>query len=144
MATLPVSVGTAPVLPPEPIGWPLLPLPATDGTLGWPTLADSVRQTIEAILRTAPGEQLMRPTFGGGLGLMLNMPNTLATRARIQELVMQSLTLWEPRILLDRVDVDPSADGREVFVVIAYRLRRTSEAASLSVALPLGAGAGAG
>lgn len=144
MATLPAAAGTAPVLPPEPIGWPLLPLPAADGTLAWPSLADSVRQTIEAILRTAPGEQLMRPEFGGGLERMLNAPNTLSTRARIQERIRQSLTLWEPRILLDRVDVDPSADGREIFVVIAYRLQRTSEAASLSVRLPLGAAMGAG
>jgi len=144
MATLPVVPGTAPFLPPEPIGWPLLPVPAQDGRLAFPTLADSVRQTIEAILRTVPGEQLMRPEFGGGLERMLNAPNTLATRARIQERILQSLAQWEPRILLDRVDVDPSDDAREIIVLIAYRLRRTSEAASLSVRLPVGAVTGAG
>jgi phage baseplate assembly protein W len=144
MAAPPVAPGNAPVLPPEPIGWPLLPVPAADGTLAYPTLAESVRQTIEVILRTAPGEQLMRPGFGGGVERMLNAPNTLATRARIQGLVALSLTQWEPRILLDRVDVDSTADGREILVVIAYRLRRSSEAASVSVTLPVGAAAGAG
>jgi phage baseplate assembly protein W len=134
--------GSGPVLPPPPIGWPLLPVPAADGTLSFPSLADSVRQQIEVILRTAPGEQLMRPGFGAGLERMLEQPNTLATRARIQERITQSLTLWEPRILLDRVDVDPAADARELLVVIAYRLRRTSEPASLSVRMPIGGGAG--
>lgn len=143
MPPRPVLAGSAPALPPEPIGWPLLPVPAADGTLDYPSLADSVRQTIEAILRTAPGEQLMRPAFGAGLERMLEAPNTLATRARIQEQIMQSLNLWEPRILLDRVDVDPAADLREVLVVIAYRLRRTSETAALSVRMPLGAGGSA-
>lgn len=138
MSALP---GNAPVLPPPPIGWPLLPLPREDGTLGFPSLAESVRQQIEVILRTAPGEQLMRPDFGAGLERMLEQPNTLATRARIQERISQTLTLWETRILLDRVEVDPAQDQRELLVVIAYRLRRTSEAATLSVRLPLGAGA---
>jgi phage baseplate assembly protein W len=140
---LPVAPpGNSPVLPPPPIGWPLLPVPAADGTLSFPSLADSVRQQIEVILRTAPGDQLMRPDFGAGLERMLEQPNSLATRARIQERITDALSLWEPRILLDRVEVDSAANSRELLVVIAYRLRRTSEAASLSVRMPIGGGAG--
>lgn len=134
--------GNAPVLPRPPIGWPLLPMPSSDGTLAYPLLAESVRQQIEVILRTAPGELLMRPAFGGGLERMLEQPNTLATRARIQERILQSLATWEPRILVDRVDVESSTDARELLVVIAYRLRRTSEAAAISVSMPIGGGGG--
>lgn len=134
--------GNAPVLPRPPIGWPLLPVPSSDGTLAYPSLAESVRQQIEVILRTAPGELLMRHAFGGGLERMLEQPNTLATRARIQERILQSLATWEPRILVDRVDVESSTDARELLVVIAYRLRRTSEAAAISVSMPIGGGGG--
>ena len=84
-----------------PIGWPLLPLPDEDGRLGYPDLAESVRQTIRAILSTRPGEQLMRPDFGAGLELLLHEPNSIATRRRIRELVQSSLERWERRILLD-------------------------------------------
>lgn len=139
MAVLP---GSAPTLPLPPIGWPLLPVPAGDGTLAYPSLADSVRQQIEVILRTAPGEQLMRPDFGAGLERMLQQPNTLATRARVQERIAASLSRWEPRILVDRIDVDPATGGRELLVVIAYRLRRTSQAASVMVRMPLAGGGG--
>ena len=62
--------------PHPPIGWPLLSLPDDHGQLGYPDLAESVRQTIRAILLTRPGEQLMRPDFGAGLELLLHEPNS--------------------------------------------------------------------
>ena len=39
---------------PPPIGWPLLPLPGTDGRMRYPTYAQSVRQSIQVILRRGP------------------------------------------------------------------------------------------
>jgi len=108
------------------VGWPLLPLPDEHGLLAWPDADTSVRQTIEAILRTRPGEQLMRPRFGGGLEEFVHEQNTLVTRRRIQDAIVDALTKWEPRIDLDRVDVwDVPKDATQVRVEIAYRLRRT-------------------
>ena len=52
---------------------------------------DRVRRAIEMILRTAPGEQLMRPEFGAGLETLMHTPNTLATRAKAQETVIEAV-----------------------------------------------------
>lgn len=122
------------------VGWPLLPLPDADGALTWPSAAASVRQAIEVILRTAPGEQLMRPAFGAGLEAMIHTPNTLSARARAQEAVMAALRLHEPRILVDRVDVDQGADARELLVTLSYRLTLTGEPVQLQARVPVGAG----
>ena len=121
----------------EAIGFPLLPVPV-DGQLDWPSLADSVRQTLEVILRTRPGEQLMRPGFGAGLATLLHEPNTLETRRRVHDLVAGALARWEPRIHLDRVEVR-EVDGQPdaLRIDIAYRLRRTGAAASLGLTLNL-------
>ena len=114
--------------PHPPIGWPLLSLPDDNGQLDYPDLAESVRQTIRAILLTRPGEQLMRPDFGAGLELLLHEPDSVATRRRIRELVQSSLARWEQRILLDRVEVWEVADEpTHVRIEIAYRLARTGE-----------------
>ncbi len=123
-----------------PRGFPLLPLPDAEGRLTWPDPARSVRQMIEVILRTAPGEQLMRPRFGAGLEALLHEPNTLTTRARAHDAITAALKAYEPRILLDRVDVDASADGREMLVTIAYRLAMTGEPAALQARVPVGGG----
>jgi uncharacterized protein len=134
----PVVSSARPALPALAVGWPLLPTPDADGALAWPTAAISVKQMIEVILRTAPGEQLMRPEFGAGLERLVHEPNTLATRARAQEQISAALEQWEPRILLNRLDVDASPDPRELLVTIAYRHRLTGEAVQLAVSVPVG------
>ena len=124
--------------PLPPVGWPLLPIPDENGRLAFPTLADSVRQAIEVILRTRPGEQLMRPQFGGGLENFLTAPNTLETRKRVHDAVAEALARWEPRAVIDRVDVAGVAgEPTHLRVEIAYRLRRTGAAQQIGLTMRL-------
>jgi phage baseplate assembly protein W len=121
-----------------PIGWPLLPLPDAHGRLGYPDLAESVRQTIRIILSTRPGEQLMRPDFGGDLESLLHEPNSLATRRRIRDLVQDSLGRWERRIILDRVEVwEVENDPTSVRIEVAYRLARSGEPGAIAATMQL-------
>lgn len=130
-------------LPPafaEPIGWPLLPVPDDNGALHFPDLAASVRQMIEVLLSTRPGEQLMRPGFGAGLENLLAEPNTVATRARIRDLVDGALRRWETRIVIEGIAVDALSDTASgvadgVRVEIAYRLKRTGAPARVGLTL---------
>jgi phage baseplate assembly protein W len=121
------------------VGWPLLPLPDARGELHYPALEHSVRESIRVILSTRPGEQLMRPTFGGGLANYLNEPNTLTTRGRIRDLITEALERWEKRLLLDRVDVEEVAEQpSHIRVEIAYRLRRTGLPQQVGLTMELG------
>lgn len=123
-------------------GFPLLPLPDASGSLAWPDLAQSVRDGIRVILSTRPGEQLMRPDFGGGLDRLLHAPNTVATRREIRDLVRDSLTRWERRILLDAVEVwEIEGEPGALRVEIVFRLARTGVASSMNVTVQMG-GAG--
>ena len=120
------------------IGWPLLPVPDEHGRLPYPDLETSVRESIRIILSTRPGEQLMRPDFGAGLDRLLHESNTLATRRSIRDLVQGSLTRWERRILLDRVEVwEVAGEPAHVRVDIAYRLARTGAPATMTLTMQL-------
>ncbi|MCP3963669.1 MAG: GPW/gp25 family protein [bacterium] len=124
---------------PPPISWPLLAVPDAAGRLSYPSLEASVRQSIEIILRTRPGERLMRTEFGAGLEDLLEEPNTLATRRRIRDLVTESLERWERRLLLDRVEVwEVPEEPARVRVEIAYRLRRTGAGGQVHLTMELG------
>jgi phage baseplate assembly protein W len=136
----PILTDAKPSLPQMARGWPLLPVPEEDGTLAWPDPLVSVRQMIEVILRTAPGEQLMRPRFGAGTAAMVHAPNDLTTRARMHDGIVAALKLYEPRIVADRVDVDPGPDPREVLVTIGYRLVLTGESRTVQARIPVGTG----
>ena len=134
----PILSSTSGVRFAEPIGWPLMPLPDADGRLGFPDLPTSVRERIEAILRTAPGEQLMRPAFGVGLERVVHQPNTVALRGGLEERIGDHLAAFEPRILIDRVSVIEGNDSASLLVTIAYRLRATGVAGRISAQVPLG------
>lgn len=137
--TGPVLSSSRPPAARPPLCWPLLPVPDAEGRLRFPDLETSVRQRIEAVLRTSPGEQLMRPAFGAGLERLVHQPNTAEVRARTQERLVQHIGAYEPRILLDRIEVKPADDPRELLVTVAYRLRATGAAAAVSARVPVGA-----
>jgi phage baseplate assembly protein W len=77
---------------------------------------------------------------------VLGEPNTIATRARIRDLVTDALARWEPRITVDAVTVDPLAGAgaravsSAVRVEIAYRLVRTQASHRLGLTLVMEAG----
>ena len=121
-----------------PLCWPLLPVPDDDGRIGFPDLETSVRQRIEAILRTSPGEQLMRPQFGAGLELAIHKPNTVSTRAELERSIFAHVGAFEPRIVLDRVEVSPGTDPALVMVTLAYRIRQIGVAAAMTLSVPMG------
>jgi phage baseplate assembly protein W len=126
-----------------PIGWPLLGVPDANGELTWPELATSVAQGLRNVLATRAGELLLHPDFGAGLQDFLFEPNTLAVRARIRERIETALNLYEPRALIDRIDVDEDdsagqVDPRAVRIAIHYHLRRTGEAQRVSLSMSLG------
>lgn len=126
------------VKPERIVNWPLLPLPDDKGQLHFPSLEESVRQSIQIILRTRPSERLMRPHFGGGLEAFIHRQNTLTTRREIHDSITEALERWEKRIILDRVDVWAVEDRpTAVRVEIAYRLRRVNQPRQLGITMEL-------
>ena len=80
----------------------------------------------------------MLTDFGGKLRKFLFEPNTVATRHRILEEIQNALTLWEPRITVQSVAVDPDPDDpRAAVVTLQYQLvaSQTVEQLNLTVQL---------
>ena len=122
----------------DPIGWPFLPVP-TNGRLAYPTLEQSVRDSLRIILMTRPGEQLMRPRYGAGLQNFLDEGNTVAMRSQIQTAILKNLQNYENRITVDAVDVDPVPGApAQVQVQIHYRLLRTNVSQQIGVTMQVG------
>lgn len=125
-------------LAPLQLGWPLSPT-ASDGALAYPDLDQSIRDQIKVILLTRPGELLLHSTFGAGLEDLLHEPNTLATRRQVRDLIVDSVDRWEPRIVLDAVEVWELPDRPDaVRVEIAYRILRTGTPQQFHFDLALG------
>jgi phage baseplate assembly protein W len=87
---------------------------------------DHVRDLIEQVLFTAPGERVNRPGFGSGLLRLVFEPNSDALATASQFLVQGSLQQW----LGDVIQVtDVTVENRDstLIVSVQYIVRRTQE-----------------
>ena len=115
------------------------PRVGADGRFVWSEGEDNIRESIAVILQTEPGERVAQPEFGAGLARLLFEPNTAATHARLAELVLNALSRWEPRIVMEGVDVavDPQ-DAEACSATLNYRLVATGARERTTVSVPLG------
>lgn len=88
---------------------------------------DDIREALRLILGTAPGERLMRPTFGCGIHQMVFAALSMATLGQVETAVREALLLWEPRIEVEAVtvSVEEAQEGR-LLIGIDYRVRATN------------------
>ena len=118
------------------ISWP--PRIDGDGRLRLSADADNVREAIQVILLTEPGERVRLPEFGAGLGRFLFEPNIPATHIAIARRITQSLMRWEPRIRVAQVEVDADpSDPQAALATITYRLVSTAQQATLNISIPV-------
>lgn len=88
---------------------------------------EHLRDLIEQVLFTSPGERVNRPTFGTGLLQLVFAPNDEALAAATQLTVQGALQQWlGDRIQVTAVGVD-SADSA-LTVTVSYLVRRTQQA----------------
>lgn len=101
------------------------PLQLKGGQVGMNAYESQVDQSIRLILRTAQGERVMRPDFGGGMDTLAFEPMNTVTTALVQHRVKESLTRFEPRIEVLNVTVSAQKDKGELHADIQYRVKRT-------------------
>jgi uncharacterized protein len=87
---------------------------------------EHVRDLIEQVLFTAPGERVNRPTFGSGLLQLVFAPNGDALAAATQATVQASLQQWLGD-LVDVTEVRVDSEGATLVVRVAYVVRRTQQ-----------------
>ena len=87
-----------------------------------------IRDLVQQVLFTAPGERVNRPDFGCGLLRLTFEPNSDALAAALQLTVQGALQQWlGDRIELESVQVEH--EESTLRVTVAYRIRRTGERA---------------
>ena len=87
---------------------------------------DHIRDLIEQVLFTAPGERVNRPTFGSGLLRLVFAPNGDALAAATQVTVQGNLQQWLGD-LVQVIYVQVDEVDAELRVVVRYVVRRTQE-----------------
>ncbi|MES2741994.1 MAG: GPW/gp25 family protein [Pseudomonadota bacterium] len=95
---------------------------ATAGT----GLGDHVRDMIEQLLFTSPGERVNRPDFGSGLMQMVFAPNSPELAAALQFTLQAALDRWLGDLIEVRA-LEVSSEDARLTVALSYALRASGE-----------------
>jgi phage baseplate assembly protein W len=90
-----------------------------------------IRQMIELLLFTTPGERVNRPDFGCGLLRQVFEPNSPELAAALQFTVRAAIDRWLGD-LVETGDLVIASDDSRINVDLSYRIRRTGEAGQAS------------
>ncbi|HVZ41618.1 MAG: GPW/gp25 family protein [Bacteroidetes bacterium] len=90
------------------------------------TTNDHIRDMIEQVLFTAPGERVNRPTFGCGLMRLIFAPNSDELIATTQFLVQGSLEQWLGH-LIKVESVNVAGDDSTINITVQYQVLRDGQ-----------------
>ncbi len=87
---------------------------------------DHIRDLIEQVLFTSPGERVNRPTFGSGLLRLVFEPSSQAVASATQLTVHGALQQWLGDLIqVEAVNVE--AEDSRLRVVVQYVIRRSQQ-----------------
>jgi phage baseplate assembly protein W len=98
------------------------------------TANDHVRDLIEQVLFTNPGERVNLPEFGCGLRNLVFAGNNEVLRATVQFIITQNLNRWLADVL-SVVEVKASPEEETLVIEITYSLKRTLERQQVTLRL---------
>jgi phage baseplate assembly protein W len=87
-------------------GWAFPPTFGENGRLGMVELEADIRESIYILLSTLPGERILNPRFGCDLHSQVFREIDSNTIAQIRGMVASAILKFEPRVDLEKVEVD--------------------------------------
>lgn len=83
--------------------YPLVKTPR--GILAQKNGINQIKADLLQLLLTNPGERVMLPTYGTPLRTLLFEPNDAILEIRAKQMIADSISTWEPRIVITNIEV---------------------------------------
>ena len=96
--------------------------------------ADLVKESIQQIILTSPGERVMRPDFGSNAYAFVFENNDEILAELIKAEVVGALGRYEPRAIIQEVAVE--REDSQVVITVAFIVSLTGQQDTVSVPLP--------
>jgi uncharacterized protein len=93
---------------------------------------DHVRQMIELLLFTAPGQRVNRPDFGAGLLQQIFGPNGPEVASALEFSLKAALERWLGDVI-DLKSLDVSAEDSTLRLIVGYIVRRSNQSQTLDI-----------
>jgi len=94
----------------------------TNGDLKKFTEENAIKQSLINILSTKKGDRRMYPTFGASLEEFLFEPMDKQTADRIGNTIMEEITYWDDRLVIEQIHVNANHDSQQYEINIYYHI----------------------
>ena len=94
------------------------------------TEEDDIRESLNILLSTRPGERIMRPSYGCGLQLLVFEMISESLITEIKDVIERAILFFETRISIKNIDVDvkDAYEGQIMIQLIILFEKQTPEA----------------
>jgi phage baseplate assembly protein W len=114
------------------VGWSYPVSVDTHGRVALARHERDIEQAIRMILLTPKRQRVMRPEFGCQIHDLIFAPNDATTAGLAAYYVEDALNMWEPRIKVQSVDVNPDPDdSSRMLIQVQYLIKTTYDARTL-------------
>jgi phage baseplate assembly protein W len=92
---------------------------------------EELERSMTVVISTAPGERPFRPRFGCRIWELMFEPINEATMGLMEMYVEEALRMWEPRVDIDQILVEPASVEGAVMISVSYVVRSTNDRRNL-------------
>ena len=80
---------------------------------------EDIRQSLHIVLATAPGERVMRPSFGAGIKQQIYENINETTVTILKDAIRRAILFFEPRVVVEAINADTTMamEGRLNFSI---------------------------
>ncbi|SES70659.1 hypothetical protein SAMN05216326_10290 [Nitrosomonas marina] len=111
-------------------GWAFPPQFNINGRVKRVSAEEDIRESLYILLSTHPGERIMQPTYGCGLKAHVFEEIDETEVTVITDLVRRAILFFEPRVIVERIDVDSENENDRanglIQIHITYIVRSTN------------------
>ncbi|MEO1436866.1 MAG: GPW/gp25 family protein [Bacteroidota bacterium] len=88
---------------------------------------EDISQSILLLLSTRPGERIMQPDYGCELHNLVFDKINADLVGKIEDFIATSILYYEPRVTLEKIDIDPSDELNGLLnISLQYLIRKTN------------------
>ena len=96
---------------------------------------NAIRQSLKNLVMTNFYERPFHPEIGSHVTSMLFEPFTSLTKVTMERAIANTVNNFEPRVVLQEVDVSLNPDNNTVFIVITFTIANTTRPLSVDILL---------
>lgn len=87
---------------------------------------EDIEQSLQILLGTHIGERIMQPKYGCNLDRLIFEPLDNTLLAYVKDLIETAILYFEPRILVDKIRIEPVQNEGKLEIIIDYIIATTN------------------